>query len=447
MRAAMSCRILLPLWLALAASGCGDMARLGEDATTGGNPTLAEPVRRLLPTVNIPEAQGWPANATPRAAPGLRVKAFARGLKHPRWLYALPNGDVLVVQSNAPPRPLDNAGLRGHAIRYFMRKAGAGVQSCDCITLLRDSDGDGVADFSTEFLSGLHSPFGVALVGETLYIANTDAIVSVAYRDGMTRVSTPVSELVALPAGMRNHHWTKNVVASNDGQRLYVSVGSNSNVAEHGMEAEENRAAILEVTLATRTWRVFASGLRNPNGMAWDAHGVLWTVVNERDELGSDLVPDYLTRVVDGGFYGWPAFYYGHHRDPRVEASGDQARDVLVPDYALGSHVAALGLAYAGVGSGIANFRHGMFIGEHGSWNRRPLAGYKVVFVPFGDGGPQGAPRDVLAGFVSADGKAFGRPVGVLLDRRGGLLVADDVGNVVWRVTATTGPEARSAPR
>jgi glucose/arabinose dehydrogenase len=366
------------------------------------------------------------------------VKALASGLDHPRWLHVLPNGDVLVAESNAPPRPEQGKGIKGWIKKWFMTRAGAGVPSANRITLLRDADGDGVAETRTVFLQGLNSPFGMALVGRNLYVANTDAVVRYTYSDGATQITGPGVKVADLPAGPLNHHWTKNVIASRDGSRLYVTVGSNSNAAENGLDKEEGRAAILEVDTRSGAQRIFASGLRNPNGLAWEpASGALWTVVNERDELGSDLVPDYLTSVKDGGFYGWPYSYFGQHVDGRVQPPRpDLVAKAIVPDYALGSHVAPLGLAAAEGSALPAPFRSGMFVGQHGSWNRRPRSGYNVVFVPFTGGKPSGRPVEVLTGFVSADGDAYGRPVGVALDKGGALLVADDVGNVIWRVSA-----------
>jgi glucose/arabinose dehydrogenase len=388
--------------------------------------------------VNIAPAVGWPAGTVPQAAPGTQVAAFASGLDHPRWLYVLPNGDVLVAESNSPPKPDDGKGIKGWIMGLVMKRAGAAVPSANRITLLRDTHGDGVADVRSVLLEGLNSPFGMALVGHTLYVANSDAVWRFPYADGDTRILAAGTKVVDLPAGPINHHWTRNLIASPDGSKLYVTVGSNSNVAERGMDVEADRAAIWEVVAATGSHRLFATGLRNPNGLAWEpASGALWTVANERDELGNDLVPDFLTSVRDGGFYGWPYSYFGQHVDTRVTPQRpDLVAQAIAPDYALGAHVAALGLASAKgntLGSAYAN---GMFIGEHGSWNRRPHSGYKVVFVPFNNSQPSSSPVDVLTGFLSPDGKAYGRPVGVALDHQGALLVADDVGNVVWRVTA-----------
>jgi len=424
--------------LALALAACGEMAKLPVSAGTGPQPVLPPPQTTLIPTVNIAPAKGWPPGATPLAAPGTRVAAFASGLDHPRWLYVLPNGDVLVAETNAPPKPDDGRGIKGWVMGLVMKQAGAAVPSANRITLLRDTDGDGVADVRSVLLEGLNSPFGMALVGNNLFVANSDAVLRFPYTLGATHITAPGTKVVDLPAGPINHHWTKNLIATPDGSKLYVTVGSNSNVAERGMAAEAERAAIWEVDPQSGAHRLFASGLRNANGMAWEPQsGVLWTVVNERDELGSDLVPDYMTSVRDGAFYGWPYSYYGQHIDQRVTPQRpDLVAKAIAPDYALGPHTASLGLV-SSVGTALpALFANGMFIGQHGSWNRRPHSGYKVIFVPFEGGKPVGAPLDVLTGFLSEDGQALGRPVGVALDKQGALLVADDVGNVVWRVSA-----------
>ena len=426
---------LVPL-CALLLAACGDTARLPESAGMGDKPQLPPPVKRLIPTVQIAPAQGWPQGALPTAPAGYKVTALGRDLAHPRWLYVLPNGDVLVAESNkpAPPPGQEPKGIKAWVMKQVMKKAGAGVPSADRITLLRDADGDGVAEQKTVFLQGLHSPFGMALVGNTFYVANADAIVRFPYQPGQTQISAAPAKVTDLPAGI-NHHWTKGLVASPDGRKLYASVGSNSNVAEKGMEIEEGRAAIWEVDIATGAKRLYASGLRNPVGLAIPPQsGTLWTVVNERDELGSDLVPDYLTSVKDGGFYGWPWSYWGAHVDERVQPPApDKVAKALVPDYALGNHVAPLGLTFADARLP-APFASGAFVGLHGSWNRKPLSGYKVVFVPFANGRPAGPPVDFLTGFLSPGGDAYGRPVGVALDRNGAVLVADDVGNAVWRV-------------
>lgn len=421
----------------LALGACGESAKLQVDQGMGPNPELPAPNKTLIPTVNIAEATGWPDGTLPKAAPGTRVVAFASGLDHPRWLHVLPNGDVLVAESNRPPKDESVTGFKDMVMGFFMKRAGAGVPSADRITLLRDADGDGVAEFQSVLLKGLYSPFGMALVGDRLYVANANAVLSFPYRTGDTRIDAAPTELVKLPGGPNNHHWTKGLIASPDGQRLYASVGSNSNVAENGMAAEEGRAAIWEVNIASGAHRVFATGLRNPVGMAWDGSGsTLWTVVNERDEIGSDLVPDYLTSVRDGAFYGWPYSYFGANLDERVKPPRpDLVATAVVPDYALGPHTASLGLSWSGGAALPAPFTEGMFIGQHGSWNRRPHSGYKVIFVPFSGGQPSGKPVDVLTGFLSDEGKALGRPVGVAVDKRGGLLVADDVGNIIWRVS------------
>jgi glucose/arabinose dehydrogenase len=435
-----SSRLIAPLvgMILLALSACGDVATLPVSAGSGSQPTLPPPQHTLIPTVNIAPAQGWPIGATPQAAAGMRVGAFARDLDHPRWVYVLPNGDVLVAESNAPPKPDDGKGIRGWIMGLVMKRAGAGVPSANRITLLRDTNGDGVADLRTVLLEKLNSPFGMALVGNNLYVADTDAVLSFPYRAGDTHIAAPGIKVVDLPAGTINHHWTKNIIASPEGSKLYVTVGSNSNVAERGMAAEAERAAIWEVDLNSGMHRIFASGLRNPNGMAWEPDsGALWTVVNERDELGSDLVPDYMTSVRDGGFYGWPYSYYGQHIDERVKPQQpEMVAKALMPDYALGPHTASLGLASAQGNTLPAAFAKGMFIGQHGSWNRRPHSGYKVIFVPFKNGKPSGDSLDVLTGFLSKDGNAYGRPVGVALDQQGALLVADDVGNIIWRVSS-----------
>lgn len=413
----------------------------GIAAGSGPDPVLPAPEKkRLIPTVNTAKAIGWPKNAKPTPAAGLQVQAFANGLSHPRWLYVLPNGDVLVAESNSPPKPEDNKGLKGKVMKSLMKSAGAGVPSANRITLLRDRDGDGVAEQRSVFLQNLNSPFGMTLVGDTFYVANSDALVKFPYREGETAISAPPVKVVDLPGGPINHHWTKNVIASRDGAKLYVTVGSNSNIGENGMDKEVDRAAILEVDPKAGTRRLFASGLRNPNGLAWQPQsGELWTAVNERDELGDDLVPDYMTSVRDGGFYGWPYSYYGQHVDERVQPPRpDLVAKAIKPDYALGSHTASLGLVFYTGKLFPARYANGAFVGQHGSWNRKTPSGYKVVFVPFADGKPNGPMEDVLTGFLDAQGRAQGRPVGVEVDKRGGLLVADDVGNTVWRVTPAT---------
>ena len=427
--------VSLTLLCSLAA--CGDTATLAPTDGIGATPTLPAPKSSLIPTVKIAPATGWPEGLAPSAMAGLGVTALAKGLDHPRWVYVLPNGDVLVAESNKPPKEEKSFSVKSWVMEMVMKRAGAGVPSANRITLLRDADGDGVAETRTAFLEGLFSPFGMALVGSNLYVANADAIVRFPYETGQTRITAPAVPVTDLPAGI-NHHWTKNIIASPDGSKLYATVGSNSNVGENGMAAEAGRAAIWEVNLQTGEKREFASGLRNPNGMGWaPGTGALWTVVNERDEIGSDLVPDYLTSVKDGAFYGWPYSYYGQNVDARVTPPRpDLVAKAVAPDYALGSHVAPLGLVFSEGNALSPALASGAFVGLHGSWNRKPLSGYKVVFVPFANGQPSGLPVDVLTGFLSADEKAHGRPVGVAMDRRGALLVADDVGNTVWRVSA-----------
>jgi glucose/arabinose dehydrogenase len=424
---------------ALLVGGCGETAQLTVGAGTGPDPRLPPPSHSLFPTVNIAPARGWAEGAQPKAAAGLTVRAYAQGLEHPRWLYVLPNGDVLVAETNAPPKPEDGKGLRGWIMKKVMARAGAGVPSANRIRLLRDADGDGVAETRSVFLENIDSPFGMALIGNHLYVAATDALLRYPYVAGETRIATAPTKVVDLPAGPINHHWTKNVIASPDGSRLYATVGSNSNVGENGMAAEAGRAAIWEVDPKTGAHRIYASGLRNPNGMAWTgppASPLIWTVVNERDELGGDVVPDYLTSVREGAFYGWPYCYYGQHVDERAEPPRpDLVARAVVPDYALGPHTASLGLASARGARLPPPFAEGMFVGQHGSWTRKPHSGYKVVFVPFEGDRPVGEPVDVLTGFLSPAGEAYGRPVGVAIDGRGALLVADDVGNTVWRVS------------
>lgn len=420
--------------------GCAHREAAGGQAGFGPDPTLPRPHTKPIPTINVATRVGWAAGEHPVAAPGFVVNAFAEGLDHPRWLYVLPNGDVLVAETNAPERPEDSKGIKAWFRGKLMAKAGGAVPSPDRITLLRDADGDGVAETRTVFLRGLVSPFGMALLGDELYVADTDALLRFHYPTGATELAGPGTRIVDLPAGPINHHWTKNVIADAAGTTLYVSVGSNSNVAENGIEVEAERAAIWAVDPLTGAHHVFASGLRNPVGMAWEpVTGALWTSVNERDELGDDLVPDYMTSVHDAGFYGWPYSYYGQHVDRRVKPQRpDLVAQATVPDYALGAHTASLGLCAASGTALPAAFQHGMFVGQHGSWNRKPRAGYKVIFVPFRDGRPDGAPVDVLTGFIEDSGEAHGRPVGVTIDRAGALLVADDVGNAIWRVASAS---------
>ncbi len=500
-----TCMLAVPLAV-MALTACGDTASLNEAQTTGANPQLPEPKKQTIPTLHIAPAVGWTDTAAPRAAPGLGVMAMARGLDHPRWIHVLPNGDVLVAESSNPPKPEGSkGGIREWVMGVVMKRAGSAVPSADRITLLRDTDGDGVAETRSVLLdkaAGLMSPFGMALIGNTLYVANADSVVRFPYTEGTQQITQKAELVSSLPAGI-NHHWTKNLIASADGSKLYITVGSNSNVGENGMEIEDGRAAVWELDVGTGQKRVFATGLRNPNGLAWEpTSGALWTVVNERDEIGSDLVPDYLTSVKDGAFYGWPYSYWGRNVDQRIQPQKPElVAKAIAPDYALGNHVAPLGLAFMpakqpaiappsaiqiaavppAVGSTDAPagasapgmepqasasapvaapapvlspvppptrsagpafswpdaYASGAFVGQHGSWNRKPRSGYNVVFVPFAGGKPTGAPVPVLDGFVSPDGKAYGRPVGVAFDARGALLVADDVGNAIWRVAPT----------
>ena len=401
----------------------------------GKNPTLPSPDIETIPTVSIAKAIGWENGAKPTVAAGLQINAFSKNLDHPRWIYTLPNGDVLVAESNAPANPDAGFSLRGFFAKKIMKEAGAGVKSPDRITLLRDADKDGVAEVHTVFAENLTSPFGMALVDNNLYIANADALIKFNYTEGMTQVNGNYTKVVDLPAGI-NHHWTKNVIAGRNGN-LFVTVGSNSNVGENGMDIEKDRATILEVNPNTKTYSVYASGLRNPNGMVIEpTTGMLWTVVNERDQLGGDLVPDYLTSVQEGGFYGWPYYYYGNHIDSRIESPDpDLINKSIKPDYALGSHTASLGLLNANNSHLTADFSEGMFVAQHGSWNREPKSGYKVIYIPFTDGKPSGESIDVVTGFLNENEEALGRPVGLALDQTGSLLVADDVGNTIWRIS------------
>jgi glucose/arabinose dehydrogenase len=404
----------------------------------GAKPDLPAQQQYLLPPMHVASVVGWKPGETPTVADGLQIKALATGLQHPRSLYVLPNGDILVVESKAPgtepiKRPKD----------FIMKwveswaTSGGDTGESNRITLLRDADGDGVPEQKSVFLDHLNSPFGVTLVGNDLYVANTDSIVRYPYNQGDTKITAAGTTLTPLPGGPIDHHWTKSLVASEDGSLLYVGVGSNSNITENGMEAEKDRAAIWEVDRATGRWRIFASGLRNPNGLSWEPQThALWAVINERDEIGPNLVPDYLTSVKDGAFYGWPYSYYGQNVDPRVQPQRpDLVAKAIAPDYALSSHVAPLGLAFYSGTNLPASYRGGAFIGEHGSWNRPQLNGYKVVFVPFANGRPNGPAQDVVTGFLSPDEKSRGRPVGLAIDKSGDLLIADDVGNTVWRVS------------
>ncbi len=431
-----SALLTAPMVLALAA--CAPGASLPVEQGFGPNPVLPAAKKQALPVVKIAKVVGWAAGETPKVAEGLKVSALASGLDHPRWLYVLPNGDVLVAETNSPERPGDSGGLKGWIASKIMASAGAGTKSPNRLILLRDANGDGVAEVKTTFLTGLNSPFGMSLIGDTLYVANTDAVMAFPYVAGETNITAKGRKVADLPGGPINHHWTKNILASADGTTLYATSGSNSNVGENGMEAEVNRAAILAIDVKTGATRVFASGIRNPNGLAWNPQsGALWTAANERDEIGNDLVPDYMTSVKEGGFYGWPYSYYGQTVDSRVSPQRpDLVAKAIKPDYALGAHTASLGLAFYTGANLPAAYRNGVFIGQHGSWNRNPVNGYKVLFVPFKDGMPNGVQQDILTGFLNDKGQARGRPAGVAVDKAGGVLVADDVGNVIWRVTA-----------
>ncbi len=411
------------------------MRRWGRDTETpavGTAPAIPAARPQRVPTLKMPTARGWAPGTAPTPAPGLAVNAFAAGLRHPRWLLVLPNGDVLAAEA------LSDAGAVRTAFDYAMvatmRRAAAVGESPNRITLLRDTDGDGVAETRETFLDGQNQPFGMALVGETFYVGNTDGVVVFPYRPGATRLAGAGRKLCAFKPG---GHWTRSLLPSPDGTRLFAGVGSLSNIAEKGFDAEEGRAAIYEIDPGTGAARVFASGLRNPVGLAWEpVTGALWTVVNERDGLGDETPPDYLTSVRDGGFYGWPYCYWDRVVDDRVPQDPALVATALTPDYALGGHTASLGLCWHPAGT-LPGFPDGMVIGQHGSWNRANLSGYRVTFVPFEGGRPSGPPRDILTGFLSADEKAsHGRPVGVALAPGGGLLVADDVGDVIWRVTA-----------
>jgi glucose/arabinose dehydrogenase len=404
----------------------------------GPDPALPKPQHRLIPNIGAPDVVRWSAGAAPTAPSGFVVTRFAEGLQHPRWLLVLPNGDVLAAESAGPPSEVGktNTGIRAWVQDMLMKKVGSKVPSPDRIMLLRDGDGDGVAETKTVFAQGLKSPFGMTLSKGVLYVANHDGVVSYPYADGQTSVTGPGTPVFDLPGPPINHHWTKNVVASPDGSKLYATVGSNSNIGENGMSAEEGRAAIWEYDLATRQKRLFATGIRNPNGLDFEpATGVMWTVSNERDEIGPDVPPDYLTSVKAGGFYGWPYSYWGQNVDSRVKPQRpDLVAKAIKPDYGLGPHTASLGLTFYRADAFPAAYRDGAFVGQHGSWNRQPLSGYQVVFVPFAGGRPQMPARPFLTGFLNAENKIQGRPVGVAVDQRGALLVADDVGGMVWRV-------------
>ncbi|MBI1406589.1 MAG: sorbosone dehydrogenase family protein [Caulobacter sp.] len=420
---------------ALALGACQPKATSDVNAGYGPDPQMPEAKSTPLPTVNARQAVGWAAGAAPIPARGLAVARFAEGLDHPRWLYTLPNGDVLVAESNSPFR--EGKGIEGMVAKSMMEKAGAGVPSANRITLLRDADHDGVAELKTVLISGLNSPSGMVLVGDTLFVANTDSVVAFPYVAGETRIEGPGRKIADLPATGQNQHWARNIIASPDGTKLYVAVGSSNNIANDGLEVEKERAAILQMNLDGSDRRVFASGLRNPNGMAFEpVTGLLWTAVNERDMIGPETPPDYMTVVREGGFYGWPWSYWGQNVDDRVEpANPEMVARAIKPSYGLGAHTASLGIHFYGGTLLPQMWRGGMFVAQHGSWNRDPPSGYRVIYVPFVAGNPSGMPVEALGGFLNARGEAQGRPVSIVEDGAGALLVADDVGNVIWRVT------------
>jgi len=424
------------LALLLAVAACNQ--KIASPSTQyGANPVLPNPHQYLLPPMQVPPGIGWKQGAAPIVPAGLKIKAFASGFEHPRMVYTLPNGDVLVVETNGPAAPIYRP--KDYIAGEVKAMSGSARPGGNRITLLRDTTGDGLPNVRTVFIDHLNSPFGVVLVGNEIYVADTDAILRYSYVPGETRIASSGVKLTDLPAGPIDHHWTKSLTASPDGSKLYVGVGSNSNITENGIAAETGRAAIWEVDRQTGLKRIYASGLRNPTGVAFEPQtGKLWAIVNERDEIGPNLVPDYLTAVRDGGFYGWPYSYFGQHVDVRVEPQRpDLVTKAISPDYALSSHVAPLGMIFIQNSSLPSHYRSGVFISEHGSWDRSPLNGYKVVYVPFQNGRPSGSPQDVVTGFLTRDqAKAMGRPVGLSFDRTGALLIADDVGNTVWRVSA-----------
>ena len=424
------------LALVLLASACGQTSTQPIDLTIGPNPPLDAPRKTLLPTVNVAEAKGWPAGQMPTPAAGLKVNEYAGGLVHPRWMLVLPNGDVLVAETDNPGTDKTGGALKGKIQKMLMKKAGSSKPSANRISLLRDADGNGTAETKTPLLTGLYSPFGMALANGELFVANADGVVAYPFQAGQTSIGVEPRHVTALPSGY-NHHWTKSMVASPDGKFLFVGVGSNSNVGENGLAMEKGRAAIWMIDAKSGAYRIFASGLRNPVGIGWNPWSrELWTSVNERDEIGNDIVPDYMTSVKDGGFYGWPFSYYGQTVDKRPPANPAMVAKAIKPDYALGPHTASLGLTFSlGATLGPA-FAQGAFVGQHGSWNRKPASGYKVIFVPFAGAQPSGKPIDVLTGFRVGD-VAYGRPVGVNIAKDGSLLVADDVGGKVWRVSAS----------
>jgi glucose/arabinose dehydrogenase len=434
---------LLPL------AACGNPQQIDPSQQFGPNPVLPQPAEELISAVGVAEVVGWKAGEAPTVPTGFKITAIATGLSNPRNVYPLANGDLLVVESqHNGAEPVDRPKDPVRDFIMSLAHGGGGAKDAgpppQRITLLRDADGDGRPELKTVLLDHLNSPFGIAVVGSDLYVANTDAIMRYPFTPGQTKITAPGEKVVDLPAGLIDHHWTKSLTASPDGSKLYAGVGSNSNVQERGPEAETNRAAIWEVDPKTGAYRIYASGLRNPNGLnVYPGSDTLWTVVNERDELGPNLVPDYMTSVRPGAFYGWPYSYYGRHVDPRVRPQRpDLVARAIPPDYALSSHVAPLGLTFYTGGSFPAMFKGGAFVGEHGSWNRTAYNGYCVVFIRFAGGRPVGKPRRFVGGFIGPDGKARGRPVAVAVDRTGALIIADDVGNTVWRVSYDGGKVA-----
>ena len=412
-----------------------DVAQLPLDVVTGPTPQITAGREQIFPTIAVADVDRWKTGEAPVVASGLVVERFAEGLDHPRNLYTLPNGDILVAETNSPPRKM--GGVEGFVMKWLMGKAGADVPSANRITLLRDANGDGKAELKTPFLTGLNSPFGMVLIGEKLYVANTNGLLVFPYKTGDTKITAKGKELTKFNARAPNNHWTRNLAASPDGKKIYISVGSNSNIGENGMENEVGRAMVFEYDIAKDKKIPYAIGLRNPVGLGWDKAGRLWTVVNERDMLGSDLVPDYLALVEFGADYGWPQHYWGGFTDTRVKPLKPEKREYeRRPDYALGAHTAPLGLAFGYNGKLGAGLTEGAFVARHGSWNRKPVSGYDVIFVPFPKGEPAGKPVNVLTGFLDKDGKAQGRPAMLALAKDGTLLVSDDVGNIVWRVRA-----------
>ena len=418
----------------LAVAACGPKP-IDPNRQIGPNPYLPPIHQYLLPPMHVAKIVGWKAGETPTVPAGLQVKALATGLKNPRSVYVLPNGDVLIAESNGPPAPISRP--KEIAMNLIEKQAHSHVKAGNRIVLVRPTS-DGAPAQQTVFLDHLKSPFGIVLVGNDLYVANTDSVMRYPYVTGQTTITDPGTKLCDLPAGPIDHHWTKSLTVSPDGTKLYAGVGSNSNITENGIGAELDRASVWEIDRTSGAHRLYATGLRNPNGLQFEpTTHVLWAVVNERDELGPDLVPDYMTSVKDGAFYGWPYSYYGQHLDPRVKPQRpDLVAKAIPPDYALSSHVAPLGMVFDTGDALPARYRGGAFVGEHGSWDRSVLNGYKVVFIPFVNGKPNGMAQDVVTGFLTPDDKARGRPVGLALDNKGAILIADDVGGAVWRVSA-----------